>query len=970
MSLYTWAGLGQREDQIASGRLAAQIALNLPGMESLSITAKRDAALAELVAVYGGGGAFSTITISGDPAITLNFGASKLVGGATSFSIRDSTNANDNLLVSNAGVVTARSDIVTGQVRLTTISAINGVFLNSSLGVAIGNAALFQDNTGNTFVNAVTAKQIGFRVNNGASIMTVGPGTEVEIGGAVSGGQMFRVNGTMKVQGIVTLQNGMTINVGALTVLGGATGIGGTGNLSVGLYVLGNNPGGGTSQYGIDSDQTFPATGTSEAIGMRVRASTAAAAFTVTALAAIRIRDAVKGAGSTITTQYGLLIDNQTVGAANFAIFTGTGPVRFGDDVKLLNAKNLTWRNNVDSGDLKAITVTGTQLQVGPITAGGITDIVLGIPGSTIQTINGTGTQFAGYIGMGQAPSATALLGLTQPTGTIALNVIQQAGMTAEVLKAASGSLTGSSAIGTINIAQTWNTSGNPTAIKYLLTKTATGGASLMLDLSIVAVGSLLKVSAENGRVDIANQLVMQNIFAQAYGITVGSGTFDNTAQLRLTGISNGAVTSSYGARIDNTASSATTSEFSSVRLTPATQAAAFTCASVIGAHIDNATKGAGSTITTQYGIKIEDQSQGATNYALFSGTGLALVGDTFLVVGAPGTRACALGITNGTVVPGGNAGVIDLSNFTMGAGTGSTGRGILCNPVGYSGLTINFHGVVVQLRLPGTSFTLADARGLYVMDMSFSAGPTVTTQYGLKIDDQTKGVTNYGVYTGTGLLRFGDAMTVANRLGVGQGDTTQAGTVVALSSSAAGLTGTTQLGVDGDIAGTSAAAAQVSAFRGRAQTAAAAFTSTTVATFYARTNIKGAGSTITNNYGLFIEDQGSVGSSNWSIKTGTGLVEFGDSLKFTPATAKIIGGVTSLSHRNNADSADNLLIADTGDVTVRRTLITAASASGQAGLRLPHGAAPSSPVDGDMWTTTAGLFVRINGVTKTVTLT
>lgn len=50
--------------------------------------------------------------------------------------------------------------------------------------------------------------------------------------------------------------------------------------------------------------------------------------------------------------------------------------------------------------------------------------------------------------------------------------------------------------------------------------------------------------------------------------------------------------------------------------------------------------------------------------------------------------------------------------------------------------------------------------------------------------------------------------------------------------------------------------------------------------------------------------------------------------------------------------------------------LATVASATGTAGFRLPHGAAPTSPVNGDMWTTTAGLFVRINGVTKTVTLT
>jgi hypothetical protein len=59
-----------------------------------------------------------------------------------------------------------------------------------------------------------------------------------------------------------------------------------------------------------------------------------------------------------------------------------------------------------------------------------------------------------------------------------------------------------------------------------------------------------------------------------------------------------------------------------------------------------------------------------------------------------------------------------------------------------------------------------------------------------------------------------------------------------------------------------------------------------------------------------------------------------------------------------------------TGAFTLGTLLATLASATGTAGLRLPHGAAPTSPVDGDMWTTTAGLFVRINGVTKTVTLT
>ena len=39
-------------------------------------------------------------------------------------------------------------------------------------------------------------------------------------------------------------------------------------------------------------------------------------------------------------------------------------------------------------------------------------------------------------------------------------------------------------------------------------------------------------------------------------------------------------------------------------------------------------------------------------------------------------------------------------------------------------------------------------------------------------------------------------------------------------------------------------------------------------------------------------------------------------------------------------------------------------STTTRAPFKIPHGTAPSAPVDGDMWTTTAGLYVRINGAT------
>ena len=64
------------------------------------------------------------------------------------------------------------------------------------------------------------------------------------------------------------------------------------------------------------------------------------------------------------------------------------------------------------------------------------------------------------------------------------------------------------------------------------------------------------------------------------------------------------------------------------------------------------------------------------------------------------------------------------------------------------------------------------------------------------------------------------------------------------------------------------------------------------------------------------------------------------------------------------------ILQANGGTVQTGGLLLTKLSATGSAGFRLPHGAAPTSPVDGDHWTTSAGAFYRINGVTKTVTLT
>lgn len=52
------------------------------------------------------------------------------------------------------------------------------------------------------------------------------------------------------------------------------------------------------------------------------------------------------------------------------------------------------------------------------------------------------------------------------------------------------------------------------------------------------------------------------------------------------------------------------------------------------------------------------------------------------------------------------------------------------------------------------------------------------------------------------------------------------------------------------------------------------------------------------------------------------------------------------------------------GQLDVSGILTLPASTTSRASLRVPHGSAPTTPTDGDIWTTTTGLFARINGAT------
>lgn len=109
--------------------------------------------------VLGGGSVSGGLTVAG--ALTMSDTASRIVPGATSFSVRDNGNLNDNLLVSNAGIVTARAGLVAaaGGANITGDETLNGrlVMVPSAAKVVAGATSLSLRNNADNADNLLVA---------------------------------------------------------------------------------------------------------------------------------------------------------------------------------------------------------------------------------------------------------------------------------------------------------------------------------------------------------------------------------------------------------------------------------------------------------------------------------------------------------------------------------------------------------------------------------------------------------------------------------------------------------------------------------------------------------------------------------------------------------------------------------------------------------------------------------------------
>ncbi len=360
-------------------------------------------------------------------------------------------------------------------------------------------------------------------------------------------------------------------------------------------------------------------------------------------------------------------------------------------------------------------------------------------------------------------------------------------------------------------------------------------------------------------------------------GVGVGAAT-STSKGLNVSGTTAlTAGTSQYGAFIDLTFSSASTTAGYGIYVKPTTAAAAFTQVNTYGIYVDTATIGAGSAITNQYGIYINTPSgAGTINRALYIAGGGALI------------AAGGLQITNGNIGLG-TAAAASVGIYMLNAiltASGNTSTGILITPTMDSTTTTAGRVMYSQLVTATAAFTMVSGYGLYVDTPSKGAGSAITTAYGIMVKAQSQGTTNnYGIWVESpsggatnneavhivpgkyGVRVTGTSISTATAKYGYLSDITHDANVTAgygfYAADAVGATATTLGGI----------------YVGQTTTAAA-FTLTNRYGVYIDNIAKGAGSTITNDYGLYIVGPTQGGTTNIGAFIGAGGVQvFGGNL-------------------------------------------------------------------------------------------
>jgi hypothetical protein len=576
----------------------------------------------------------SPVTSTGTLAVSLSGTALPVANGGTG--VTTSTGSGNTVLSTSPTLVTPilgtpTSGTLTSCTGLPVSTGVSGLGTNVATFLATPSsanlAAALTDKTGtgvNVFANAPTfPAQINLTANSGYNIYASGTADNYMAGSLGIGG--------------VPVAGYKVLNYGSWT--------------------------GVSTFYGFSSQGTIQSDVTATSYSYRSAPNTAAASFTLGSLIHYVSEGGVKGAGSTISNQYGFFADSSITNGVNnigfyggIAAGTGRYNLYMGGTADNYLAGSLGVGATPSVGRTLQITktLTGTTTVYGFFNQSPIaTDV-------TTTTLNYTGIILNAGTALGDLSAYTATIDFIGAGATISTLYGFNASSTLTGATNNYGFYGGiPSGTGRYNLYMAG------TADNYLAGRLGIGTASPSYKLSVsdnivgstvwanvnntdTTSGSAAGYFASNGAVN-AVMYSSSNAGIGTYGMTtnhpmtlitnntermridtsgnVGIGTTSPDANSRLTIGGTPSVSSPNGQLVNATFSSAATGTAVSYSSLPNTAAAAFTMGTMIGFKAAQGTIGAASAVTSQYGFLAESNLTGATNNAGFFGNIAAAAG-------------------------------------------------------------------------------------------------------------------------------------------------------------------------------------------------------------------------------------------------------------------------------------------------------------------------------------------------------
>jgi len=350
------------------------------------------------------------------------------------------------------------------------------------------------------------------------------------------------------------------------------------------------------------------------------------------------------------------------------------------------------------------------------------------------------------------------------------------------------------------------------------------------------------------------------NYMAGSLGIGTTSFVFGGgTYNLNLTKNITGTVVAG-AMNIGSIVQSDVTSAAIGLNVQVTTAAAAFTLNQLRHISVNQTTLGAGSSVSNQYGIYVDQITNGSSNFGFFGN----------IPAGTNRWNIYMAGTANNYIAGSLGIGSVGLSTYSLRVAKSLTGAttmiGISSEGTIQSDVTTGAIAYISALSTAAAAFTLNNYYHFYMQQGSIGAGSAITNQFGLFVDSTLVGATNnYGVFlgipSGTGRWNLYASGTANNYLAgsLGIGSTSIDTTMLRISRSfSSTITGAIYL----DSLISSTGTGQMNYITTVAQTAAASFTVGAIRHININQGTFGAGSTVSDQYGVIINSN-FVGATN-----------------------------------------------------------------------------------------------------------